>query len=91
VSGFGVQIFKSDGSLFFDTSVAIGGVFLGTRSYAPTDTATETFPAFAGATPLVTPLVAEGTVGVAVDTSLGYPRVTVSSGGVGRRFAVMVI
>jgi hypothetical protein len=86
----GVQILDASGVLIWDSTTVVGGVFIDTRSFSSTTTATLTYPALAGLTPSVTPHTPQGTAGVTVDTSLGYPRVTVATGPRTRNFSVMV-
>jgi hypothetical protein len=90
----GLQVFNPAGSLVWDSSTVAGGAVADVRSFLPTDTATLTYPAFAGRSVYIINLrirTEAGVSGVAADTALGYPRVTVSTAGSGRRFAVVVI
>lgn len=78
-----LQIFRSNGTLAWDSRSAPGGVLVKAKTYAAGESETLTFPDYAGATPVVVVSAFSGvkaaTTGVSVDTSLGYPRVIVSS------------
>lgn len=93
----GLQIFDpNDGvTVVWDSDTVGGGVFADVRAYSAGETATLTYPAYAGRSVEIVPILSwnqSGAYGVTTDTALGYPRVTVSaaSGGT-RRFIVMVV
>lgn len=71
-----------------------GGVFAAVKTYAASATDTLTFPQFAGRNAQIVnlkPYYRGGSaLGVSLDFSLGYPRVTVSTASLDRRFAVVV-
>jgi hypothetical protein len=76
----GLQIYGTAGELRFDSTTAKGGVFIDTLVFAPGSSGVLTFPDFAGATPiLVDQSRSLQDVDVTTDTSLGYPRITVTS------------
>jgi hypothetical protein len=87
----GLQIRNAAGVLVFDSTTAVGGVFLDFKTYPGASTEVLTFPDFAGATPSIIHTGRGGTdPNVTVDTTLGYPRVTVGTSNTDRTFAVMV-
>jgi hypothetical protein len=87
---FGLQSFDASGNLIFDSTTAVGGVVADYRTYGPSESATLTYPSFPGATAFLVFLYPNTTT-VTLDSSLGYPRVTVSSGADGpRRFLLFV-
>lgn len=86
---FGLQSFDASGALIFDSSTAAGGVVIDYREFSPTDTGTFTYSAYAGLTPILISLGSPQDT-IVLDTSLGYPRVTVAAGGSDRRFALAV-
>ena len=76
----GLQIYGPSGELRFDSTTAKGGVFIDPMVFAPGSSGVLTFPDFVGATPiLVDQSRSLEDVGVVVDNSLGYPRVTVTN------------
>lgn len=79
MSGFGIQLFDSSGTQLLDSTTAVGGVVADHRVLVATDTGTFTYPAFAGYTAYLVNPPDDGTI--ALDTSLGYPRVTVIASG----------
>lgn len=88
-----LTVYNASGTPVWDTDTVAGGVIADVRSYAAGDTATLTYPAFAGHSVLIVPLlvaIAAGANGVSADTALGYPRVTVVAAATQRRFAVVV-
>lgn len=90
----GVIINNSSGGTIFDSTLIKGGTIAGTYTYAHGVSATLTYPEFAGRTVKINVLSANPSGhGVTTDTSLGYPRVTVSTngGGVPRIFQVMIL
>ena len=82
-----MQVFNTSGSLVWDSLTVEGGVTIPIGSYGNTANAVLTFPDFAGTTPKVTVTrltiadVNNTNVGISVDTTLGYPRVTISNSG----------
>lgn len=90
MSAYGLQIMDATGAVIFDSTTAIGGVVIDYREYGPTLSATLTYPAYAGHSPFLVHIYPNQAT-VVLDTSLGYPRVTVSAGAAGpRKFLVMV-
>lgn len=91
---FGVQIWDGSGNLVYDSSVAVGGIIADVRVFpAGSAGAVLTYPVYLGRAVEIIPLTADSSsssYGVVADTDLGYPRVTVSSFGGDRRFAVEV-
>jgi hypothetical protein len=88
---FGLAIYNAAGVEVFNSITAGGGVMLAQRSTTNTEATVITYPALAGATPSLQPMVPGGIDGVTLDTTLGYPRLTIAPGGPasGRVFAVM--
>jgi hypothetical protein len=86
-------LYDTAGVPWWDSDSAAGGVFADVKTYLAADTATLTYPAFAGRSVVIVPLLIwneAGTIGVTADTALGYPRVTVVAAGSTRRFAIEV-
>lgn len=87
----GIQVFDSSGNQVFDSNTAKGGVIAGHYTYAAGSTDTLTYPDFAGRSVLINVIYSDPAgAGVTTDTSLGYPRVTVSASGSERMFQVMI-
>ena len=90
----GMQVFRSDGVLAWDSNQMSGGIVADVISISAASTGTYTFPSFPGRQVRVVTLAnREEAVdeGVTYDTALGYPRVTVAASGSGtRRFMVVV-
>ena len=77
----------------WDSRNVAGGLLADVRTFAAAVTAVLTYPAFPGRSVRIIPLrvwAEAGTLGVTVDTALGYPRVTIAAGSTERRFAVEV-
>lgn len=77
---YGVQCRAADGSIFYDSSVAIGGVVAGVYVYGSGSTATLPFPRYIGRQAQIVILSGAPSAtdsGVSVSTSAGYPVVTV--------------
>lgn len=94
---FGMQLFDGSGSLVWDSTAVLGGCAIDLQTVAAGATPSFTYPAHAGRTAAVQPVRAEwwstarpssSDFGVTVDTSLGYPRVTVASRPYNRTFLV---
>lgn len=89
-----IVLYAADGVTETWNSDSVGGGVVATvRSYGPGNTDTLVFPAFAGRTATIVNLLqwpAPGDPGVALDYGPGYPRVTVSTAGAARRFAVVI-
>lgn len=90
MSAFGVKTYDASGNLMFDSTTAAGGIAIDYREYGPSDSATLIYPDYAGHAAFLMHIFPSRQT-VTLDTSLGYPRVTVSGGAGGaRRFLVMV-
>lgn len=89
---YGLQTFDDAGGVVLDTRYVAGGVIAHVGVYAATATATLTFPYFAGRQVMIVPdwgWFFEAAASVSVDTTLGYPRLTViASVGIRRFFVV---
>ena len=87
----GLQIFDASGNLRFDSTTAKGGVFVDSAVFAPGASGLLSFPDYVGATAI---LVDQGRTtddpGITVDTSLGYPRISVPARDEQRSFAVFM-
>jgi hypothetical protein len=88
-------IYDTSGSEAWNSSTVSGGVIATIKNYASTDSATLTFPTFAGRNAQIVHFLPGMSMGVgapnvALDFSLGYPRVTVSTAAVRRKFALVV-
>lgn len=88
---FGVQTFDASGGLVWDSSVAVGGIVADSRQVASGVSTTFTYPAYAGRTPFLIGLLDTTPASITVDTTLGYPRVSVASAGIARRFILAVL
>ena len=89
---FGLRLWDSNSNLVFDSDALAGGMVVDVRTYASGESATLTYPSLAGLNVMVVPLIAYyfAQFNVTSDTSLGYPRVTVSPGTSTRTFLVVV-
>lgn len=78
---YGVQCRDSDGSLFYDSSVAVGGVVAGFYVYGPGATATLPFPRYAGRQAdivILSGAPSSADSGVSISFASGYPVVSVA-------------
>lgn len=89
---WGLRLWDGSGALTFDSDLVTGAAVVDVLNYAGGDTDTLTYPEHAGRSVMVVPINAEFFIdfGVTSDTSLGYPRVTVATGG-GQRFFIVVV
>lgn len=94
----GIRVRDVNGVEIWNSYTVSGGTLADVKIYAPSESATLTYPAFAGnGAYLVTIagiLPASGIPGVVLDTALGYPRVTVSATTavtLPRKFVLVVI
>lgn len=95
---YGMQVFDSSGALVWDSSTVLGGCAIDYREIPVSTAVTYEYPAHAGRSVALQavdgdnfqllPTGTAGTYGVTVDTTLGYPRVTVASASFVRRFIV---
>ena len=93
MSDWGMQLFDDDEKVFFDSDAVAGGVIAHVGVYAAAETTTLTFPIFAGRSVVIVPdwgWFYDAATSVAVDTALGYPRLTVAASSGIRRFFVVV-
>lgn len=89
----GFTVYNAAGAEIWNSDTVAGGVIADVRAYAAADTATLTYPTFAGRSVLIVPLRvnSSGSIyGVTADVALGYPRVTVAAASTDRHFAVAV-
>jgi hypothetical protein len=87
-------LYDTSGNETFNTDTAVGGVIADVKSYSASGTGVTTYPAFTGRTAYIVNLLSWTSttdIGVAVDTTLGYPRVTVSARSAPRKYAVVVV
>lgn len=94
MGAWGMQVFADDGAtVVWDSSTVAGGVIAHVGVYQATDTAMLTFPEFAGRSAQIVPDFGwfyNASDSVAVDTTLGYPRLTVTASTGIRRFYLVV-
>lgn len=89
----GITIYNPAGTEVWNSDNVAGGVIADVRAYTGSESATLTYPIFAGRSVLIVPLLANNSAsdnGVSADVDLGYPRVTVAAASSTRRFAVVV-
>ena len=87
---FGIQTFNEIGLLVWDSTTALGGVVADYQEYAASSSGVLVYPSFAGRTAFVVPVLDLVTGTVSVDSLLGYPRVTITSAALLRRFMLVV-
>lgn len=87
---FGVQVFDASSTLVWDSTTVVGGIPADVRFYAAgASGATLSYPQFAGMSAFILD-GSQATAFVSLDTSAGYPVVTVSSPSVDMVFLLMV-
>jgi hypothetical protein len=88
----GLQVRNAAGALVWDSTTVVGAIFADIRTYFAASSDTVSFPQYAGQQAAVVPLSPGGRegIGVSADTTLGYPRFTISPVSENRQFAMLI-
>jgi hypothetical protein len=86
----GLRVKDEGANVVWDTSSAVGGVVVDSREILPNGTGIFVYPDFTFRAPFLINVLDVTPATVTVDSSLGYPRVTVTATSVVRRFTVAV-
>jgi hypothetical protein len=88
---YGLKVYDAAGALIWDSTAVVGGIIADCREFASGESGVFTYPAYAGRAAFLLRDYDTIPASITVDTTLGYPRVTVAAEAVSwRRFMLAV-
>lgn len=93
MAAYGVQIFKDNGDVWWDSRTVLGGIVTDVLVFGSGESGSKAYPAFPGRSVRIVHLPgysALTAMGITTSTAAGYPTVNVATAGGVRQFLVVI-
>lgn len=93
MAAYGVQIFRDNGTVWWDSRTVLGGIVADVLVFAAGESGSKDYTAFPGRSIRIVHLPgysALTAIGITTSTSAGYPSVSVATAGGIRQFLVVI-